>query len=449
MIVHCIRPGWVAKYRPACVACALAALCLGQPLQAGAEPPAPIIVDTAEALEAALTETNGGRRIFVVRGTYEIANPLVVPDGARLEGEGVMLGHKRPTGFDPDTVTRIVAADGFSGDLLTLGDGVRLSGLVIEYAGGSAGNAVTVASRTAGDAVSATILECEVINPNPSGVAMQGPTGDAVLVFSRNPNLGADPPPHEGAELDLRVHRSIIRAPGGGAAVFTINFAARSLIRVSLVQNRIEGPLRVTGGVSRPDGVTGTTTFIRSERNLYSAANPADPGPGWQIYGGSTTPIGLVTPPASSNVVHVNSLDDRIEHFAHAVLAAAGVTFFANQNPSSDNSVDLRLQGLTLQTPDTADAADLVLHAARSGVGLGEAEFSPGDGNTLRVLVRNASGSGDRQNAYGIVHGPVLPENSGNGNRLEFVGSETAFGNSNRQIRPGPSTEFFTGGGGN
>jgi hypothetical protein len=427
---------------PHFVAAALLALCFTQgPVAAAA--PAAVVVDTVEALETALAEASTGQRIVVARGNYEVPAPLVVPDGVSLEGEGQMLGDKLPTGFAPATVTRIVAADGFVGDLVSLGDGARLRGLAIDYAPGSIGNAVSVGSRGIGDAVAAEIIECEINDPNPSGVAPQGPIGEALVVLSRNLNFGADPPAHADSKLGVRVWRSIIRAPGGGAAVFAINFAANSQIRVSLVQNRIEGQLRVTGGVSRPDAVTGTKTVIRSIGNVYSAADGTNSGAGWQIYGGSTIPIGLVAPSSSSNVVLVDSQQDRIENFATGILAAGGVRFFGTQNPSSFNSIELGLQSLAIRTPDAPDSADLVLNGGMSGLDPADAEFAPGDGNVVRVLVRNTSGSGDRQNSYQVVSGPVLPENAGVGNRLEFVGSATAFARSNRNISPEPAPEFF------
>jgi hypothetical protein len=239
------------------------------------------------------------------------------------------------------------------------------------------------------------------------------------------------------------VWRSIIRASGGGAAIFAVNFAANSQIRVGLVQNRIEGQLRVGGGISRPDAVTDTKTIVRSMGNVYTAAGGASDGAGWQIYGGSTTPIALVAPSSNSNTVQIDSKQDQISNFTTGILAVGGVRFFGNQNPSSFNTVDLNLQSLAIRTPDDPGAADLVLAAGRSGLDPADTEFAPGDGNVVRVLVRDTSGSGDRENSYETVVGPVLPENAGVGNVLEFVGSKTAFARSNRNISPGPAPELF------
>src|SRR5688572_27065269 len=50
-----------------------------------------IVVSSAAELVAALVPENAGRRIRVRFGTYDVSQPLLVPDGATLEGEGVML----------------------------------------------------------------------------------------------------------------------------------------------------------------------------------------------------------------------------------------------------------------------------------------------------------------------------------------------------------------------
>lgn len=436
--------GYGSRRRLAAMGMALT-LSLGPIFSAGANPHETIVVDSAQALQAALTSQNAGRRILLRPGTYEVDAPLIIPDGVALAGEGVMLGRKVPTGFKPGTESRITAPAGFVGDLLTLGDGAKLSRLVVEYPAGSNGNAVMLASRQSGDSLAATIVECEVINHNPSGIGPAGPTGEAIAVVALNPNLGAEPPPHDNAQFGLRVQRSILRAAGGGAALFSINFAADTFTRLSLIQNRIEGNFRVAGGVSRPDPVTGTMTLIRSDRNLYSGVGQPLPSIGWQIYGGSSTPIPIVTGAAASNEVLVRSTGDVINGYSTGILAAAGVLFHENQNPSSDNTIDLRLRGLQVATPGAAGDADFVLSAGRSGLDGGAAEFAPGNGNRLTVLLRDARGSGLRANTYAHVLGPILPDNAGVDNELQFLGSEEGFQHSNRQIDPAPDAEFFAG----
>src|SRR3954447_15367549 len=60
-----------------------------------------IDVTSAAELVAALVPENAGRRILLHAGSYDIDQTLVVPDGATLEGEGVMqLDDERlPTGL--------------------------------------------------------------------------------------------------------------------------------------------------------------------------------------------------------------------------------------------------------------------------------------------------------------------------------------------------------------
>ena len=93
-----------------------------------------IVVSNAMELQTALTVANAGRRIHALPGTYSVSAPLLVPDGATLEGEGIMRFDSRglPTGFQPGTETKIRAASLFAGDLLTLGDGVTVRQLVVE-----------------------------------------------------------------------------------------------------------------------------------------------------------------------------------------------------------------------------------------------------------------------------------------------------------------------------
>ena len=74
----------------------------------------------------------------------------------------------------------------------------------------------------------------------------------------------------------------------------------------------------------------------------------------------------------------------------------------------------------------------------------------PGDGNTLRAVMRGVTGSGSRSNVYADVlgsSGPVPAAFRGTGNRLEIVGSAQAFEHTNQAIDPAPGSEFFTGGG--
>src|SRR5262245_24471803 len=158
-----------------------------------------IVVTTVAELVGALVPANAGARILVVAGDYDVSVPLVVPDGATLEGQGVMSYDPSglPAEIEPSGRTLLRSTLALVGDMLTLGDGSSLHGLVIEDAlGRASGNLVAVVSRAAGAIISARVDECEMVNPNPSGVAPQGPTGRSLVAVARNLNLGQDPPPH-------------------------------------------------------------------------------------------------------------------------------------------------------------------------------------------------------------------------------------------------------------
>jgi hypothetical protein len=362
-----------------------------------------------------------------------------VPEDASVLGEGVMLvdESRLPHGFDPADRTVLRATSALVGDIVTLGNGAILRGLTIEdVPGRSGGNLVVVSSRAAGDSVAATIAECELINPNPSGVGAQGPTGRALLAITRNLNLGSNPPPHDGAVISVRMMASIVRAPAGGSGVFAINFASRGQVIVDVIRNVIGGGLDVAGAASRPDGVAGAETVIESSFNLYRS-DTAVPGlTGWLLHGGTDAPVpGLVPAATNNNVLRLRSIADRIEGFATAVSATAGRRASALAGGSSNNEIHLDMVGTVVQSA----VADFVLFGARSLVN----SLSPGDGNELRVMVRAVQGSGTRANQYANSRTPLM-DNLGLDNRLEVVGSPTAFARSNGDIEPGPGDEFFS-----
>ncbi len=401
-----------------------------------------IVVDSMDALQAALIEENAGREILVLRGNYEAYVPLLVPDGVTLRGEGVMQGKSQPTGFVPGWETRIFATAGFAGDLVSLGDGAALEGLQLEQAWGSSGNVVMVGSRESGDSIAASIEECEIINPNRPGVAPQGPIGKGVVLITRNANAGAPPAPHEDAQISLKMYRSVIRSNFSGAGFYVINFGARGMITAELRQNQIVGELEVIGGASRGDAVSGAMVFINSEQNVYASPDIPSPGNGWLLFGGSSVPIPIPTSPSTGNAVYVSSTNDSIQGFTTSILAEGAHKFFdAPQQPVSDNLLDLRVRGLIMETAAVPGAADFRIYGAKSN-----GEFSPGDGNLVRVLVRNSMGSGYRENSYENTFGPTLEENMGVDNRIEFVGSSNAFQTTNDAIDPLPGEEFFSAG---
>jgi hypothetical protein len=411
---------------------------LGFQLTALSAEPGTIIVRTVAELQAALTPANAGARIMVRAGDYAVNGPLTVPDRATLVGDGVMRFDQGglPTGFAVSRRTVIRGTVDLVGDILTLGDGASLRTLVVEDAEGrTSGNPVAVVSRMAGDAISARITECEIVNPNPSGIVPQGPTGRALVVMTRNPNLGQDPPPHVGSTLRVKMERSIIRSPGAGYGVFAINFASESEIDLEFGRNVIGGGMTAVGGVGRPNAVTGSSVIIESSRNLYRSDTTEPTEVGWSLIGGADAPSPILVSEAStSNALEIRSLDDRIEGFATAIDAAGARRFAAVSAPLSSNTVGIRLRGTRL----ASTLADLSLVGALS---FAEGTFSDGD-NALRASLRGAIGSGPRNNLYADTSSPI-GTTLATGNELEIAGTPQEFDRSNENIEPPPPAEFF------
>jgi hypothetical protein len=410
----------------------------------------PIVVSSAAELIAALSPENAGRRIVARAGTYHVDTPLTVPDGVSLEGEGVMLldAAGLPSGFAPGTRTTLSMTGNVPGDMLTLGDGSAIRGLEIADLPGRVGNVLAVVSRGAGDRVSVTIAETEIVNPNPVG----GQTGYALFVVTRNLNLGAPPLPHEGAAITARILRSVVRSPAGGGGLFAFNFAPLASVSVTLTGNVIGGTVNANGGVSLPDAVHDSRTRIESRGNLYrdDTTNPCTASSrGWNLTGGSGPPVPLPASETARNTLRFHSLGDRIEGFANAVLATGARRFFGSPTagPSTDNSLELTFLGGTISTPSCGGApfvADLQLAGAFAA---SDALF-PGDGNELRAGLRNVTGSGPRFIQYANSDGPsgpLAPALQGE-NRLEVAGSLRAFTLTNPGIEPAPASGFFTGG---
>ncbi|MBA3338497.1 MAG: serine/threonine protein kinase, partial [Geodermatophilaceae bacterium] len=426
------------------------------------------VIGSSAELVASLVPANAGRRIRLRAGTYDLVQPLTVPDGITLEGEGVMRyapdGH--PAGFSnsPRTTLRMTANVG--GDVLTLGDGVTIRNIEIVDLAGRSGNVVAVASRRPGDRVQASIIESVIMNPSPLTIGAVGALGRGLYVTTRNLNLGANPPPDEGAVITVRLLRSVIRSPAGGGGFFAYNFSANSRISLEITRNVIGGSNEANGGVSRPDGVHDSEVNITSQGNIYRNEwedRCASALLGWNLTGGSGAPIPFVAPEAARNRLRVRSIDDRIDGFTTGVRATGSRRFFAsplNAAPTH-NRIDLQLIGTTISTPscasvgrsgntnetpepDLMDFADLEL----IGAWVKNDVLAAGDGNTVRAELRGVTGSGRRSNKYASVSvfsGHLPARLQGNGNRLEIVGSAEAFAQTNRGIDPAPGAEFFIG----
>ncbi len=408
---------------------ALTMVCAAAPLLAQT-----IIVTTTAELEAALTPANAGKRILVRAGVYDLGQALTVPDDATLVGEGEMMFDDSglPTGFEPSGRTLLRSTLALVGDVLTLGDGATVQRLAVEDAAGRQGNVVVVSSRDAGDDVSAELVECEIINPNPSAIVPAGSLGRALVAIARNLNLDADPPPQEGAVVEVRMRRSIIRSPGAGIGVFAISFASHTEISLDLQRNVIGGGLNLSGGVSRPEAVTGASLTIKSRRNLYRSDSVVPTATGWSLIGGATAPIpGLVSGASTFNTLRMDSRNDMIDGFQTGILAMGGLRTGPLPAPSSSNLVEMDLHDVRVQTT----TADLMLFGANSFV----PGVSPGDGNAVRLLLKKSTGSGPRANLY-----TDSAMGLGVGNELEIVGTEKAFVRSNEDFDPMPPAEFFT-----
>lgn len=412
-----------------------------------------IIITNSAELMAALVPENAGRHIRLRAGDYSVTQPLTVPDGVTLEGDGVMLfdGVGLPTGFAVGTRATLRMTANTPGDVLTLGNGVTVRGIAIEDLAGRIGNAVGVDSRSADDTVSASIEEIEIVNPNTHVVVPAGPSGCGITVLTLNPNLGANPPAHTGAEIVARVSRSLIHSLSTGTAcgVFAFNFAALGSVSVALEGNVVGGGIIASGGVSRPEAVHDSKTTIQSRRNLYRNDSPNYCAPqrlGWNVQGGAGAPAPLVIGETARNTLRIQSHYDRIEGFTTGIFAAGGRRFFGlpTAGPTTDNTADLDLIGTTVTTP-SCGGASFVNDFRLAGAIVTSASLVPGDGNTLHVVMRGVTGSGLRSNRYANVlgpTGPVIPA-TGTANRIEFAGSLQAFTRTNRAIDPAPAPELF------
>lgn len=427
------------------------------------------VISSSAELIAALVPANAGRRIRIRAGTYDLVQPLTVPDGMTLEGEGVMRfapdGH--PTGFSNGPRTTLRMRVNVGGDVLTLGGGVTVRNVEIVDLAGRSGNVVAVASRRPGDSVSATIIESVIVNPNPLTVGAGGALGRGLHITTRNPNMGADPPPDKAAVVAVRLLRSVIRSPAGGGGFFAFNFSPNSRISVEITRNVIGGSNEANGGVSRPDAVHDSEVRITSQGNIYRNEwedRCASALLGWNLTGGSGAPIPLALPVTARNRLHVRSIDDQIVGFTTGVLATGSRRFFAaplNQAPTG-NRIDLQLIRTRISTPSCAPIGTggyMTDLPAEQVVKVGDLELvggwaknaalAAGDGNTVRVELRGVTGSGMRANRYAdaaAFSGPLPAHLQGSGNRLEIVGTPLTFARTNRGIDPAPGAKFFVSG---
>ncbi|MEO6004881.1 MAG: hypothetical protein ABIS43_17125 [Opitutus sp.] len=340
-----------------------------------------------------------------------------------------------PTGFDPIGETVVQASPALVGDLVTLGHGTILSCLSLRDAPGRAGgNVLVVSSRSPADIVSATILECEIFNPNMPGIGPQGPVGRALAVITRNLNFANPPPPHEQSAMTVRMTRTLVRTvqsnPAFCSGVWAHNFASHCTIKLTLTDNVLGGGIELIGGNSRPEAVAGSSVDLDSRQNLYRSDTVVPQPIGWTFIGGTIAPVPGVPGPSTNNRVQVLSVDDRIEGFQTAIFATGARRPSLVAPPVQGNQVLLSVHGAQLSSL----TRDLMLRGAESFAG----PVGVDTNNSVHVVLSNSVGSGVRANLY--THGTE----QGAGNQLEIVGSSRSFAHSNEQILPAPDAEFFS-----
>jgi hypothetical protein len=380
-----------------------------------------LLVSTAHELRAAMDPANAGRTIRLVAGTYVVTETLVVPDGATLAGDPRTRMVTDPAtgiavGLAPEHKTVVRADESLRGDIVALGNGSALDRLMIVdvYNREVGGNLVAVASRRPYDAITATITSCELDNPNPSGITVNSPIGRALLIITRNPRVPAGPV-HAHSHLDVTLSHSVVRGPRAGSAVFAINFAPESTIRVTSRDNLLGAGYDLAGGVSRPVNVTNSHTTVISNNNVLRSDTigriPATLGV--SLNGGSGPPFpipGVEVPPTTNNSLTLRSTDDRIEGFMIGIYGTGARRSFGPgvAGPSNDNTVNLELTNTRIQST----LANYWLFGAMSA----SAQICPGDGNRLNVSAAGVSvtGGGQEQLADAVgPEGPLAPEIAG------------------------------------
>jgi hypothetical protein len=401
-----------------------------------------LTVSSTDELLAALSSINGGSNTIVLApGEYELSNTLNVPDGTALVGSGRMIFDETsnlPAGFDPSTRTVLRAATTLVGDVVVLGDRTRLQGLTVEDAAGRTGGSVVIVhSRRAGDHVDADLENCEIINPNPPSGSLQSVGGRALVLLTRNRETVISPyAPETGASVTVNMSQSIIRSPLI-AGIFVNNFSPEARTALVLTRNVIGGGMQLTGGTSRPDAVSGSSSSVDSRGNLYHADPGSSPINGLQLYGAAGLPAPGAVEAVTNNSIRFSSMNDRIEGFVNAIVARGASRPLASTAPISFNSAVVELHKTSL----SSSRADLNLAGAASLA----AGSWPDAGNILRFLAEGTTGSGQRSNFYGPVAGP--PSTTfGDGNRVEIIGSLQAFTKTNTDLLPPPPPEFFTSG---
>jgi hypothetical protein len=333
-----------------------------------------------------------------------------------------------PTGIDPAR-SRLMAAPTLIGELVRLNDGVSLSRIVVEGIPGQGANVVVLGSTAPGSSASATIEDCEIINPNPSSGNRDGPIGRSMLVWTL-------PEIHPNSKLELTVRTSLLK--GQGNALFAVNFSAQCNINIDLERCVMGGGLNASGGASRPNPVTQSSTLIHSHKNEYRSFDqwPIEFA-AWNLNGGSNSPL-PDSKGTAENFLRIESRDDSLHGFNLGIYAAGGARGSANGDPVNGNRLEIDLQNTTL----SSNQADMSVVAALTG----NANLTPGDNNHLDLTVQHVTGSA-RPCGYhdaALQDGtPLAPAVAGTGNRLRIAGTPQTFAQQTNGITPVPGADFF------
>jgi hypothetical protein len=393
-----------------------------------------IVVPTGADPVAAVARASAGTTVLFQPGEYEVSRTLVIPEGVTLLGSARMKRDAQgllPIGFDSSTRTVLRSVAGMQGDVLILGNHSAVRGLTIEDVAGRAGNVVVALTR-GGEKVSATLEDCEVINPNRPVGAKEGPIGRAVVAVTAAPS--AKDSVRVGSSIELRMSRCIVRSPLG-SGVFATNFAPRAHIGLVLTDNIIVGGMTASAAASRAIPVSGANTSVESRGNLFRADSATPPDiAGWLI-SAVATPHGGVPPAATSkDTLYLRSTGDRIEGFRTGIVGTGAFRIIPQAGPLSENLATLELR----QTEIRSLEVDLDLSGAlsRSAGTLSDA------GNVLRVDAAGVIGSGARKNSFVMTSGPPATTWQ-SGNRLELIGSALTFTKLNSRIIPSPHQEAF------
>jgi hypothetical protein len=445
----------------------LAATIGGLPAVALAQSDDVIVVGNEAELVAAMVPANAYRRIQLLNRytdpavfDYQVSATLNVPDGAIVEGAGVMRydADGLPAGFEPGTETRVGAASNYQivggrPEIFALGNGSSLQRMtVVSY---QPGNAVGIMSSLSGP-VEGSVSECDIFGsgfvPGASNFGPQGgdgflpggPISRGVFVRTRHP----------GSSVTARVERSIIHANGSNAAVFVANITKSARITVFLTQNVLKDGLRqldVVGGASGNGArdssgsflfqSDGNLTIVHSRGNLYSGRGLTDTG---VILEGGYDGRGFPTeerPGASHNTIRFDSVLDRITNVGTGLFLEGGLRANLLAGLSSFNTVDLQLLGTTIRTlpPEAGRPAPRDL-AVCVTTGVGPLQGKAGDGDSIRALLRDVDGSGPRANLYSLA----CNAQPGSDNTFEFIGNARAFEQTTDDISPPPPPDSFT-----